>query len=328
MNVEISVIIPVYKAEKYLRKCLDSVLSQDFNSFEVIAVNDGSPDACGEILNEYSALYPTLKVINQENKGLGGARNTGIDSSDGNYLLFVDSDDTLKEGCLSYLYDMAKTNEADVICFGIDFIEEDGKTVYTYKANASGCEKTTREEYLVEAIDNPYICNKLFKASLFKKTGIYFPERIWFEDLATLPKAVLNSKNVLLADKVFYNYLQRSDSIMHTVNNNKNIDMITAVDGLVNYFKEKNELDTFYSELEYAAALHIAVLSVNRVAATEPKHLLLNHFWEYINKTFPKLYKNQYIKTRLSKKRRLLFFLSKNKMYKAVNFLNKLKNVL
>lgn len=325
MNVNISVIIPIYKAEKYLRKCLDSVLSQDAPSFEVVAVNDGSPDSCGEILKEYSAKYNRLKVITQTNKGLGGARNTGIQNSKGKYLLFVDSDDTLKEGCLSYLYDMAKANDADLVCFGIDFIKENGKTVFTYKANNCGCEKRAKEEYFIEAIDNPYVCNKLYKAELFRETGICFPERAWFEDLATLPKTVLHCQKVLLTDKVFYNYLQRSDSIMHTVNNNKNIDMIAAINGLIEYFTEKNELDNFYSELEYAAALHIAVLSVNRVAATEPNHPLIKHFWGYINKTFPTLCKNSYIKTRLSKKRRLLFFLSKHKMYNAITFLNKLK---
>ncbi len=327
MKVEISVIIPIYKAEKYLKKCLDSVLGQSFSSFEVIAVNDGSPDSCGEILKEYSALYPMLKVINQTNKGLGGARNTGIEHSQGKYLLFVDSDDSLKEDCLSYLYDMAQTNDADIVCFGMEYITENGKPVFTYKASDAGCKKITKEEYLIEAIDNPYAWNKLYKASLFKETGIIFPQRVWFEDLATLPKTVLNSKTVLLTDKVFYSYLQRSDSIMHTVNNNKNIDMITVIDGLIDYFKEKSQYERFRDVLEYAAALHIAVLSVNRVASTEPHHPLLNHFWGYIDKNFPKLYKNQYIKTRLSKKRQLLFFFSKNKMYNAINLLNKLKNI-
>ncbi len=325
MSVNVSVIIPVYKAEKWLRKCLDSVLCQDFFSFEVVAVNDGSPDSCGEILEEYSAEDNRLKVITQTNKGLGGARNTGIENSQGKYLLFVDSDDTLKQGCISYLYDMAETNDADIVSFGIDFIEENEKTVFTYKASSLGCEKVTKEEYLIEAIDNPYVCNKLYKADLFKKTDIRFPLGVWFEDLATLPKIVLHCDSVLLCDKVFYNYLQRNDSIMHTVNNNKNIDMIDAIDGLIEYFMKNNVFDTFYSQLEYAAALHIAVLSVNRVAATEPNHPLIKHFWGYINKNFPSLCKNPYIKTRLSKKRRLLFFLSKHKMYNTINFLNKLR---
>ncbi|MEE0945898.1 MAG: glycosyltransferase family 2 protein [Acutalibacteraceae bacterium] len=324
MSVKISVIIPVYKVEKYLRKCLDSVLTQDFDSFEVIAVNDGSPDSCGEILKEYFKLYNNLLIISQENKGLGGARNTGIENAKGKYILFVDSDDCLENGCLSYLYDIAETNNAHMVCFGADYVDVNGKTVNTYKASDNGCHTVTKEEYMVKAIDNPYAWNKLYLASLFKETGIRFPTREWFEDLATLPKTVLHCERIVLSDKIFYKYLQRSDSIIHTVNNNRNIEMLSCTDSLISYFKEQSAFEKFYSELEYAAILHILVLCVNKIAASDPTHPLLKHFYEYVKKNFNSFNKNPYIKTNLSLKRKILLYLSTHKMYKAINFINRL----
>ena len=324
MNNKISVIIPVYNVEKYLRDCLDSVLMQDFDSFEVIAVNDGSTDSSGDILSEYEKSYSNLLIINQENMGLGGARNSGINCATGKYLLFLDSDDTIAGGALSYLYKKAEQEDGDIVCFGINYVTEQGDTVLTYKASQSESESIGADEYLEAFANNSYVWNKLYKSELFKNNEIYFPQRAWYEDLATVPKLILHSKKIVLTDKIFYNYLQRSDSIMHVANEDRNIEMIEAVDSVLEYYKKNNSYERFYNTLEYIAVLHILVLATNRVASTNPKHYLLKKFNEYVTLHFPNYRKNSTLGKCLSFRRKLIYFLSKNKLYSCLYLLNKL----
>ncbi len=327
MNTKISVIIPIYKAEKYLRACLDSVLNQNLDSFEIIAVNDGSPDACGDILSEYSKKYSNLKVITQENAGLGGARNTGILSAKGKYLLFLDSDDTLCGGALSFLYDTAEKYDGDIVSFGINYITEANDVILTYKATPFGVKCMAPYEYLLEFANNSYACNKLYKAELFKDNNVSFPQRAWYEDLATVPKLILNCKNIVLTDKIFYNYLQRSDSIMHVSNQDRNIEMIDAVDGVINYYKSKNCFEQYFDILEYMAILHLLVLATNRVAGTDPKHVLLKKFHQYTKSNFPNFKKNKNISISLPVRRKFIYAFSKRKMYRCLYLLNKINNI-
>ncbi len=119
-KVSVSVIIPVYNKEKYLRQCLKSVLSQDLEAFEIIAVDDGSTDSCGKILDEYAAADPRLKVIHQKNASCGFARNTGLDLAKGEYILFLDSDDFLHQNQLRPAYEFAVSHDADIAVFLIE----------------------------------------------------------------------------------------------------------------------------------------------------------------------------------------------------------------
>ncbi len=118
--VKVSVVVPVYQVEKYLPRCLDSVLGQTFTDFEVICVNDGSPDACGEILAAYARKDSRIRVVTQENQGLSMARNNGVNVASGEYVLFLDSDDCIHPQLLEITYTLAKTHTADIVCFGFE----------------------------------------------------------------------------------------------------------------------------------------------------------------------------------------------------------------
>ena len=325
VKVNVSVIVPVYNVEKYLRACLDSVLQQDLESFEVIAVNDGSTDSCADILLEYSKKYDNLKVITQENQGLGGARNTGIQVAEGEYLLFLDSDDTLSTNvALSFLYEKAMTTDADMVCFGMNYTSADGDILSVYKVRETGEVVMSAEQYLLTFANNSYACNKMYRTSLFKKNNIVFPQRAWYEDLATIPKIILQSTKVLLTDQVFYNYLQRSNSIMHSYNLDRNIEMIDAVDGVLSYYRKHRAFDKYYAVLEYLTVLHVLVLATNRVASANPKHPLLKQFREYCIDKFPVYAKNDIIRQQLPFKRKLIYALSKCRFYMGLFWLNKL----
>lgn len=327
MSTEISVIIPVYNVEKYLSFCLDSVLLQDFDNYEIVVVNDGSTDSCGEILKEYAENYDKIHLVTQENKGLGGARNTGIDNSQGEYLLFIDSDDSMKPHTLSRLYKDATENQVDIVWFGMDYVCENGTVISTSRANENGYRIVTQEECPLLYVNDSYAWNKLYKRELFIDNNIRFPERAWYEDLKTLPKLVLHANKILLSDKVLYNYLQRADSIMHVPNADRNIEMIDAVSDVLNYYKKQNVFDKYYEALEYMTVLHVLVLATLRVAAVNPKHKLLKKFNDFACENFPNYKNNSKIKTELSFRRKLIYELSKRKMYRALFILNKLNNL-
>lgn len=174
MECKISVVVPVYNVENYLGSCLDSVLNQDFESFEIVVVNDGSTDGSLEIAKTYEARYPEkVRLISQENKGLGGARNTGIDNAKGEYIVFVDSDDTIKHDMLSSLYNEMTSSNADIAIFGIEYVDENGKAFSrTEDFDEERLVFTLPERPLMLAVSSA--CNKMFKLSLFRDNNIYF----------------------------------------------------------------------------------------------------------------------------------------------------------
>ena len=135
---KISVIIPVYNVEKYLSKCIESVLEQDFSDYEIILIDDGSTDTSGKLCDEYAENYSAIKVIHQQNKGLGGARNTGIEAAEGQYLLFVDSDDYIRDNIMTFLYDTAVCNDSDIVAFGMDYVYESGGKFATRRPISNG----------------------------------------------------------------------------------------------------------------------------------------------------------------------------------------------
>lgn len=325
--MDISVIVPVYNVESYLKGCLDSVLKQDFDSFEVVAVNDGSTDGCAQILSAYAEKDARVQVVTQENQGLGGARNTGIKYATGKYVMFLDSDDSLKEGTLSELFDAIEKAQADMVCFAMDYVSEDGRVLSTLKPYTGGSAVFTQDEYPLLYADDSSVANKMFKKDLFTKNNITFPQRAWYEDLRTLPKLVLKADKMLLTDKAYYNYLQREGSIMHNPNLERNIEMVDTIQEVLNYYKQCGAFEKYYADLEYMTILHLAVLATLRVASYDPKHALLKTFHTFLEENFPNYTENKKVKTNFDWKRKLMFWFSSHKMYRMLWLLNKLNEL-
>lgn len=238
----ISVIVPVYKVEPYLRPCLDSILAQTFQDFELILVDDGSPDNCGAICDEYSAKDSRVHVIHQENGGLSAARNAGIDwafaNSDSKWITFVDSDDLLRLDSLFYLYQAAAEQKAEIaVCLMSEFPEDE----VPGPAPGTGPTRliTGHEAVLNLYSDQPKIyvsaCCKLYKkANLFD--GIRFPVGKLHEDQAVTPIILSRAASVAVVDRSLYCYRLRGDSIMHTDFSIKRYDDIYGVEQCINYF--------------------------------------------------------------------------------------------
>ncbi|MGN0493209.1 MAG: glycosyltransferase [Acutalibacteraceae bacterium] len=321
---KISVIVPVYNVEKYLKKCIQSILAQDFSEYEIILVDDGSTDESGKICDEYSLKYSQIKVIHQKNKGLGGARNRGIEEACGNYLLFIDSDDSIKENMLSYLYNTAIDNDSDLVLFGMDYIDEDGKLIETKRPSNSGIRNIDSDERADIFSVDPYTCNKLFKRDIFIKNNIRYPEQMWYEDLCVAPKIMLCADKVTVTDKVFYNYLQRKNSIMHVKDTDRNSDMLEVVSDILDFYREKGAFDKYYQQLCFMTVMHVMVLCTLRVATDDIHHPLLNSFYDFTFKNFPDFKKNSFVNEKLTLRHKIIFAFSKRKMYGMIKLLSQL----
>jgi len=212
MSALISIIVPVYKTEPYLRKCLESIVSQTYKNMEIILVNDGSPDNCGEICDKYASIDSRIKVIHQKNGGLSAARNAGLRIASGEYIGFVDSDDWIENDMFETLYLGALKYGADIAICGY-FYEDCAKYKEVKEEHTVllDCKDALHHLILDKTFTN-HVWNKLFKNKLFE--GVYFPEGRIFEDIATTYKLFEKTDKVVYLNSCKYYYRQREDSIV------------------------------------------------------------------------------------------------------------------
>lgn len=242
---KISVIVPVYKVEKYLNRCVDSILNQTFRDFELILVDDGSPDNCPAMCDEYAARDVRVVVIHKENGGLSDARNAGIDwafkNSESEYLLFVDSDDFIKQELLAITYNAIIKQTADVVCFGVEMIYENMRKLSWGDVNIAEEQvfdyKNRFKPILAPSSIGDYAWNKLYKKELFK--DIRYPKGLIFEDIYTTYKIFDKANKIVLIKEKLYTYVRRPDSITQQIEFNKNIyNMFYAWEEKYNYISK------------------------------------------------------------------------------------------
>lgn len=240
---KISVIVPIYKVEKYICPCIDSILAQTFTDFELILIDDGSPDKCGEICEDYAKNDPRIHVIHQENSGPSTARNKGIDwafaNSDSEWLAFIDSDDWVHPEFLQLLYKATSSLNIDLsIC---NYLKTD-KQVETHTSPSIN----TFKKYSIFSIPEKFWhlvtvtpCAKLFRKTLFKE--IRFPLNInCGEDVATIYKAVFSCDEIAISSKALYYYRQNQESIMHSAWTPSRLNALEAYQKQFHFFKNKN----------------------------------------------------------------------------------------
>lgn len=213
-NPLITVIVPIYKVEKYLSICIESILKQTYTNIEIILVDDGSPDKCGQICDEYAIKDHRIQVIHKTNGGLSDARNVALDVAKGEYITFVDSDDYIAQDYVEYLWHILNKNDADISAM-LDKHFIDGKTLTIF----------TKEDKVSVISPKDYLCKlfyqtnvttgaqaKLYKKELFK--NIRFPKGLLYEDLLTIYKLVNNCNRIAISDHISYFYRERPGSII------------------------------------------------------------------------------------------------------------------
>lgn len=212
---KVSVIIPVYNVEKYLKQCLDSVINQTLKDIEIICINDGSTDTSGTILKEYAQKDSRIKIIIQENKGLSVARNSGLEIAQGEYVGFVDSDDYVDSNFYKKLYDSAKKNKADIAFTSIIKFEKDKEDIF-FKVDKEVCETNAQKKYMLCGIPKYcYVWNRIYKRKKLLSKHITFLNNIKFEDQDFSHKAIYYLWRVVSVPGTAYHYRKRSDSIVN-----------------------------------------------------------------------------------------------------------------
>lgn len=240
METAISVIVPVYRVEKYLPACIDSILNQTFTDFELILVDDGSPDRCPEICDETAKRDARVRAIHQANQGLSAARNAGIEAAHGAWLSFVDSDDFLAPDFLETLHDAAVRAGADCALCGVQLTDEAGQKIGQPLSVADGV-RTGRSilETLCRAPEIPYLVawNKLYRRDVFQT--LRYPVGMQNEDTYLAAELFDTVQTVICVSKPMYFYRQRADSIMHTAVTTRNLDRMWAFEHCFAYFEAR-----------------------------------------------------------------------------------------
>lgn len=248
----ISVIVPIYNVEKYLEKCVNSILKQTYANLEIILVDDGSTDRCSEICNKLEKSDDRIKVVHQQNGGLSKARNVGIDMARGSYLVFVDSDDTIDDQLIEKLYNCLKKHNCKMAACGRKYVFEDGKTLCKV---SEGIDTLYNFEDAIKEMNTFRLFDMSAWAKIYAKelfSTIRFPEGKLSEDFFVMYRLIDLAHTVGYISDPLYNYLQRTSSISR--NKKINHDFVEAAQMQMKYLDDKYPGLKLISHTAFASA--------------------------------------------------------------------------
>ncbi len=291
---KISVIVPCYNVSEYLSDTIDSLIKEKDNDIEIVLVNDGSKDNTIDIIKDYEKKYPKLiKVVDQHNMGLSMARNNGVKEATGDYISFIDAEDTIKEGLYKSVLEKISEYDYDMVVFGEDRIFKD-RHVYVEAGLEHDCKNKDEIKSIMYNI-YPAACNKVYKKELLE--NVPFKRGVWYEDVEFIYRLLPNLNSIGLIDGHYYNYYQRDNSITYTYNS-KLYDLIDNLNSLVKYYKEKKIFDEYYAELEYVYIRYSFATFIKRLAKMKNKEEYnkgVREVMENVKKYFPNYKKNKYL---------------------------------
>ena len=291
----ISVVIPIYNVEKYLKKCIESVINQTYKNLEIILVNDGSTDNSKNIIDEYSLIDNRIKVINKKNGGLSDARNVGIEIAKGDYIAFLDSDDWIELNMYEKLYSYIKQENADIVQCSY-------QEVYNEEVNN---QKIKEEIKLISGKDSLYnlsgenhgktvvVWNKIYKRELFN--DIRFPKGKYHEDEFTTYKLLYKANKIVDLNLPLVYYRQRDGSIMNSKFNIKRLDALEAFNERLAFYKEKNLNEL--QQITIAQILHFTNLFYIKIKDSDikNKYEILKILRQNIKNDYILFMKNKYV---------------------------------
>lgn len=311
MKPKVSIIVPIYNVDQYLRRCLESLVNQSFKEIEILCINDGSTDGSQAIVDDYAKCYPNIvKSFVKLNGGLSDARNYGLDCAQGEFIAFVDSDDWIELTMIEEMYKVIIEQSADIAVCDLQYIYDTQRKQYVSGGDFE-------EESI---ISNPNIIkinnsawNKLYKSSLFD--DVRFPKGLWYEDLGCVPILLAKANKVVKINKIFYNYFQREGSIMHT-HSEKIFDIYKAIDLIQDYVQHFNipclkEVKSLY--VEHGAKL--TTIKIKDYQENREKLLIKNFL--FLQQRYPKWIKDPIIKS-YSTKEKIVLYLLAFKQYKIL----------
>lgn len=311
---KVSVIVPVYNVERYLDKCIKSIIGQSFIDFELLLIDDGSTDSSGDICEVYNTKDSRVRVFHKENGGLSDARNYGIDRAMGMFYTFIDSDDYIGSDYLKILVELVDKYEADISVIKSKNIYSDGTLEFGTPANDVRVFNTT--DALSHMCRNTFFgisaWGKLYSKKLFE--GIRYPKGKLYEDVLTTPYLFAKANRVVSCDAVQYYWLQRSESIMHRKISMEDFVLFDNMEKLINF------IDQNYPDVHDAAICRFVNDSfwtiVQRLACSENYYEQIDFVINRCKKYWKEGLFNNYLS--LSKKVNILTILFSKKIYKAL----------
>lgn len=313
-NIKVSIIIPVYNIEEYLEKCLDSAVNQTLKDIEIICVNDGSTDNSRSILEEYAKNDSHIVIIDKENAGLGAARNTGMDHANGDYILFLDSDDWLDLEAAESLYNQAILEDFDLVFFKIkpydeekdEFFKRDDYDLIAVKDffNKSNINYKSLKNSIFRFSVVAY--NRIYKRSFLDKFSMKFPEGLIFEDNPFFYEVILKADNIKFLDE-YYLYRRFRDNSIMTSCDSRFLDIIPITDLTLDAFRNNGLFDEY---LEPLVNFKISKISIfYRHILDEYKDI----YFAAIKEDFKKINQNDLYRRQFTEnlnKRNLYFYLN------------------
>ena len=294
---KVSIIVPVYNVEKYIEKCLNSLVKQTMEDIEIIIVNDGSKDNSINVINKFIKQYPEkIQYLEKKNGGLSDARNYGLPYAKGEYIAFLDSDDYVEEDMYEKMYKLAKKENSDMV--ECDFIWE-----YPNKQKEDIGQIYTNKKQMLEKV-RVVAWNKLIKTNIVIENKITFPKGYRYEDVEFTYKLVPYLNRVSFLKKPCVHYVQRENSISN-LQNERTKEIFNVLDHVLDFYKKNNIYDEYKEELEYIYTRYLLCSSLLRIVKIEKKETredLLNMTWENLNTRFPNWKKNKILVTNKSAK--------------------------
>lgn len=260
---KISIIVPVYNTEKFLEKCLNSLINQTLKDIEIICINDGSTDKSLQILEKFANKDKRIQIINQTNSGLSVARNIGIKKAKGEYIGFVDSDDWVDLNFFEQLYINVKKYNADIGVAGIKRVRS-YKWKYHIKLEKEEVIQDTNKKFKkCDVPEKCYVWNKIYKLSELQKLNINFEPNVYFEDRLFTAQVLINLKTLVTVPDIYYNYWTNPNSIVKTKSKKKLKDSQYTKEKLMKYLKENNvNLDHYYTQIKKFKFLGLTFLKI------------------------------------------------------------------
>lgn len=326
--VRISIIVPVYNVEDFLPACVDSILAQTDPDFELLLIDDGATDGSGRLCDQYAEKDKRIRVIHQENKGLGGARNTGIEAATGSHLLFIDSDDMIAPQTVARLREAQALLDTDLLIFMYDTVDEAGAHLQDFVDDFPMEQVLSIQDHPAEngryLLGAPVAWNRLYRRSLFVETGVRFPGRVWYEDIRTTIKLMVHAKRIAFLPDVLYRYRMREGSITKNIHADRNVEILEAFEDLFSYFRGQGLFEAYRIPLGFLTVSHVYIAASVRVLRIDPNHPLLERFRAFLLQEFPG-YRSNPMMTRLSRNQRIVMWLLDRRMYRTIRMIFKIK---
>ncbi len=279
---KVSLIVPIYNSEKYLKRCIDSIVNQTFENIEIICIDDGSTDKSLKVLNAYAIKDSRIKIYSQQNNGISFTRNRGIQLASCKYIMFIDSDDTIELTMIEKLYNRIEETSSDLVISNFNYIDRCGVLYKKYKKFKSDFSK----RYIFQNILNGNLstspCISIYNKNLFLKNNVFFPISKIYEDSMTIFKLLYYAKKVSVVEDCLYNYFDNEESISTSFDEKNFKDIVYNIKITKKFLEEEKILEEYYFDylMKIRALIDYIIHKIgNNIEDINEKYFLFTKMW-------------------------------------------------